>query len=119
MKRFLSIQHQERFNELLLKECVGKNDLERYAMFFIISGNDDLYKKAKYIYDFNKSCIFPDVFVNSKVDFCSSSKNLIKLAFNLYNNYDSDQTVIDTFCYLDDSNFSLAIEAIKIRFNKT
>jgi hypothetical protein len=36
MNRFLSIRHQERFNELLLKECVSKDDLERYAMFFII-----------------------------------------------------------------------------------
>ena len=38
-------------------------------------------------------------------------------AFNLYNgHYEAD--IFDTFAGLDDKNFNLVIQAIKIRFNK-
>jgi hypothetical protein len=100
--------------ELMNKDRTSLDDRERKAFFFIIAGNDDLYSKVNFIYDFKERSIKSDCFENESVDFCSSSNRLIKLAFNLYNSYPAD--VYDTFYLLDDKNFKLAINAIRIRF---
>jgi len=50
------------------------------------------------------------------VDLSSSSRNLIKLAFNLFNGYPAD--IYETLSILDDHNFNLAIDAMKLRFDK-
>lgn len=39
-----------------------------------------------------------------------------KISYNLFNSFPAD--VIDTFYLLDEDNFELALNAIKIRFNK-
>ena len=98
MVEILNVEHKKRFNQLLGKASVCEGDLERYALFFIISGNADLYRKVNYIYNFEDGGgILPEIFDNSEVDLCGSSKTLIKLAFNLYNGYKSDLTVLNTF----------------------
>jgi len=106
----------KRFAELLKQDNTAISDDERTAFFFIIAGNDDLYSKRNFIYDFKEKVIKPDCFENENVDFCSSSKRLIKLAFALFNGYSAD--VYDTFYLLDDKNFDLAIKAIKLRFGR-
>ena len=68
------------------------------------------------LYDFNERSIKPEVLENGEVDLSSSSRKLVKVAYNLYNgHYESD--VLDTFAGLDDQNADLVIQAIKIRFN--
>lgn len=118
MNYFLSGEHEERFQELTQKAEVFEGDIERKALFFILAGNDDLYKKVNHIYDFRESEINPDCLESGKVDFSSSARKLVKLAYNLYNSYPSEETVIDTFYLLDEENFKLAINAIKLRFNR-
>ncbi|QUI22734.1 hypothetical protein HZI73_10720 [Vallitalea pronyensis] len=51
------------------------------------------------------------------IDLCTSSRNLLELAFNLYNNYEGDSktTVLDMFYGLDEQNFQVAMGAIKYR----
>jgi len=103
------------FNTLIERDKTRPGDAERTALFWILSGNTDLFEKSSSIYDFDDHFIKPDVLENGIVDFCSGSRSLVKLGFNLFNSFPAD--VINTFCTLDSDNFELAIEAIKIRFN--
>lgn len=104
-----------RFNQLLENDNTHETDRERKALFFILAGNDDLYVKAKHIYDFTDHSIKIECLEENTVDLSSSSRRLVKLAFNLFNGYPAD--VYDTLSLLDDNNFDLAINAIKLRFN--
>ena len=52
----------KRFAELLNKDNTPISDNERTAFFFIIAGNDDLYSKRNFIYDFKERVIKPDYF---------------------------------------------------------
>ncbi|MFW6025751.1 MAG: DUF6075 family protein [Candidatus Woesearchaeota archaeon] len=106
-----------RFNQLMELDGTNEKDVERKALFHIIAGNEDLYKKKDFIYDFKENCISPECFENEAVDFCSSSKKLIELGFNLFNNYPTN-SIINIFAGLDQVNFKLALDAIKIRYNK-
>lgn len=150
----MNCDHEARFIRLLEMDRTYLKDVERKALFYILSGNADLFKKVEHIYDFNDHsinthclgytqeeieenqevgevwmercaiCKLPlDVnedykcsYCSNSPDFCSSSRKLIILGFGLYNGYSAD--VLDTFSALDDDNFLLAIEAIKIRFGK-
>ena len=84
------------------------------ALFFIICGNQELYNLREQIYNFKEKCIEPEILESG---ICTSSKQLIKLAFNLYNSYPME-SVMDTFSGLDEYNFELAMHAIRLRFDK-
>lgn len=116
MKNNFSYSFEDRFNQLLQKDGTYERDLERKALFYILAGNLDLYSKVNFIYDFEDKGIKPECLESEGVDFCSSSRKLIKLGFNLFNSFPAD--VIDTFYVLDEDNFNLALNAIKIRFGK-
>lgn len=107
-----------RYKELLERDGTHPKDSERKALFFILAGNEDLYNKVDYIYDFKDNSIHTDCLEGKDFDFCSSSRKLIKLAFNLYNSYDFPADVVDTFYLLDNKNFNLALNAIKLRFDR-
>lgn len=93
------------------------SDVERWALFYIIAGNHDLHRKANYIYDFVEHQIEPDCLYDSGLGFCSSSRSLVKLAYNLYNGYqDNDLSPADLLSGLDAENFYLASESMAIRF---
>ena len=76
--------HRSRYNKLAAVTGLRDYDLERMALFYIISGNEDLYVKKKAIYDFFDNSIIPECLTSDNVDFCSSSKALIRMGFNLY-----------------------------------
>ena len=101
---------------LLTKDNTAETDVERKALFLIFS-TDDLFRKVTHLYDFKEHSIKPEALENGEVDLSSSSRKLVMAAFNLYNgHYKAD--ICDTFAGLDDENFNLLIQAIKIRFNK-
>jgi len=108
---------QQRLEDLLKKDQTHVADKERTSLFLIISGNDDLYRKAEHIYDFKNHWIKDECLTSSKVDFSSGSKALIRLGFNLYNGY-SPADIRDIFSVLDQENIELALEAIEYRFNR-
>ena len=120
---FISEDHKQKFTEYCLKAHVHSEDRERKAMFFILSGNNDLIAKGiDKFYDFTDNMVKfnpdPEELEKDfeKFNFCSSSHALTKLALNLYNSGYPSLLVNDTFNQLDKNNYLLAIEAIKIRF---
>ena len=104
---------------LIKKANIHKDDIERKTLFYIISGNNDLSIKQDFIYDFNENFINLDTLNSKDIDFCSSSKSLIRLGFNLYNGYSDDYT--NPLCLLqnlDSKNYILANNAINMRFDR-
>lgn len=115
--KFLSNKHALNFQLLIREDNTHSKDIERYALFYIIAGNDDLFKKRYFIYDFKDNSINPECLTNGSTDFSTSSRSLVRLAFNLYNNYNDDYiSPMDIFYSLDEKNYNLAIKAIDIRF---
>lgn len=115
---FLDNIHKNNYAKLMSLARINSNDIEREALFYIISGNDDLFKKCKYIYNFEENCIISNVLTSNKVDLTTSSKALIRLAFNLYNGFkDNNTDPLNLFYSLDYSNYRIASYAMNIRFN--
>lgn len=113
---FIDNAHKSRYFKLLTISKIHEHDLERRSLLYIIAGNEDLYLKRKAIYDFNENCILIECFNSDKVDFCSSSKALIRLAFNLFNGYADDYSnPVFLLCGLDSKNFFIACQAILLR----
>lgn len=114
--KFLDILHEQRFDFLIEEDETSSYDKERLSLFYILSGNSDLFSKKNYIYDFEEHCISIDCLYSNKVDFSTSAKALIRLGFNLYNGYSDDRSnPMDIFYSLDSSNYNLAMGAIDIR----
>lgn len=119
---FLNKEHENNFNLLVKKAKLGSADIEEKTMFYIIAGNRDLMNQVEKIYDFKENWL-QDSEVNEDgeryfkgVLTSSGSKRLLNLATQLYNNF-NEQSVLDTFSYLDKENRKLALNAIKLRFD--
>lgn len=116
---FLSREHALSFRTLVKEDSTHPKDNERHALFYIIAGNDDLYKKRNFVYDFKDNSINPECLTDGRADFSTSSRALIRLGFNLYNNYKDDYiSPMNIFYSLDEENYNLAIKAIDIRFGR-
>ncbi|WZL72073.1 DUF6075 family protein [Clostridiaceae bacterium 35-E11] len=115
---FLNEDHAHNFQNMILKDQTHPSDLERMSLFYIIGGNEDLFMKRQNIYDFKYHEINPKVLTNGEVDLCSSSKSLVRLAYNLFNGYEDEYTTPrDLFYNLDRKNFLVAKGGIDMRFN--
>jgi len=115
---FLNKDHAYNFQNMILQDKTHPRDTERMTLFYIIGGNEDLFMKRKHIYDFKNHEINPDVLTNGEVDLCSSSKALIRLAYNLFNGYEDEYTTPrDLFYNLDRKNFLVAKGGMDMRFN--
>jgi len=118
--KFLSMEHENQLLRLLQRDGTHNGDMERLALLYIISGNADLYSKVNSIYDFTTHQIEPDCLYDGGVDFCGSSRALVKLAYNLFNGYqDTNVSPLELLSGLDADNFNLATESMKIRFGYT
>lgn len=115
--RFLNKEHERRFRELMFDDRTNPQYKERQALFCIMAGNDDLYSKRYYIYDFVENWINPECLNNDKIDFYTSSKALIRLGLNHYNGcideYISPRDIL--YC-LDEYNYNLSIFGIDVHF---
>lgn len=119
---FLDTYHRERFVELLYRANIKQgSDIERESLFFIFSGNKELYNNVNYIYNFKENNINIKINDNDKVyvpDLVVSSSAfcLLDLGFQLYNG-SGYKNVMEIFSNLDTTNSNLAINAIRLRFN--
>lgn len=117
--RFLDKGHAVNFNELIQKDNTNPRDTERYALFYIIAGSEDLFRKRNFIYDFESNGIKTNCLDHGSVDLSTSAKALVRLAFNLYNSYEDKYTTpVDIFYSLDNDNYNLAMNSINIRFGR-
>lgn len=118
--KFLTKEHENRLVNLLKRDKTQATDVERLALFYIIAGNTDLYNKVSCIYNFTGHHIEPDCIYDGSVDFCSSSRSLVRLAYNLFNGYQDDNlSPVEVLSSLDADNFYLATESLNIRFGNT
>ncbi len=109
--------HRERFLALATEDNMHPGDYGRASLFFLLSGNDDLYKKRRHIYDTGRHGICRCL-ENAGVDFSSSARSLIRLGFNLYNNWSDEYTTPWWILgRLDQNNLWLAERAVRIRFS--
>jgi len=69
--RFTSRTHRISFTRLITDDGMYPGDSERASLFFIISGNEDLYKMRRHIYDMEEHCI-RSCLESGKTDFSSS-----------------------------------------------
>lgn len=122
--KFLSKEHQERYDDLMSRgRGVSSTDRERAVVMYIISGNRDLYSKAKSLFDFNEGRFIFDKEETEDGNYnivwrplSTSETMLITLAFDLYSsNY--NVYVYQLFRCLDSNNRELALNAISYRFN--
>lgn len=90
--KFLNKQHEQSYNQMIQMDNTYLTDNERRSVFYILSGNKDLISKVNHIYDFEDHSIRPNCLDSKWVDLSSSSKSLVRLAFNLYSNYTDDYT---------------------------
>lgn len=117
--RFISEDHAQNFQNMILKDQIHPKDLERFALFYIIGGNEDLFSKRHNLYDFKEHSIKPECLTDGAVDLCSSSKALVRLAFNLYNGYEDEYTSPrDLLGNLDSKNHLVALHAMDLRFGR-
>ncbi|GED28648.1 hypothetical protein BAG01nite_47500 [Brevibacillus agri] len=110
---FLFPEHQERYEQFIRQDGTHPKDRERQALLYVFAGFRDLGDRIEHFYDFEGRMIRSEAF--EEVNLTSSSRAMVELAFNLYNNYPCG-TVVDLFANLDERNRQLAIKAIKIRF---
>lgn len=111
---FLCKKHLERFIELTNIDNTNINDTERKALFFIISGNAELWDNRTKIYDTKKHMINSRSI--NKLPISSSAKAMLLASLNLYNSYKClDFT--STFSCLDNKNLNIMLNGIVIRFS--
>ncbi|WP_426454479.1 DUF6075 family protein [Paenibacillus sp. S-38] len=112
MYQFLNYKHEDRFNDICKRDKTHSNDYERQALFFIIAGNDSLFKNVELLYDFEDKFIKLEALEEEFLT--GGTRSLVYLAFSLYGY--GTCGVRQLFTHLDDVNSILAIEAMKFRF---
>ena len=123
MIKFLNNEHKERFNKCIEQDRTYEYDFERKSLFYILTGNDDLYRRIEDIYDFDDRSINLDVILNKSHELSSAARKMLSLGLNLYNNFKyidfdlSDYSTLELFSGLDKYNFELCIRALRIRFD--
>lgn len=111
---FLSEEHQEKFKKFLeLSGVTANRDRERASLFYILSGNEELYNQIDKIYSFTDNMIK----TKGKKILSSSGERLLKLAFQLYNGLSNSISVTEVFQNLDSNNKRLALNAIAYRYD--
>lgn len=123
MIKFINNEHKERFNKCIEQDGTYEYDFERKSLFYILTGNDDLYRRIEDIYDFYDKSINLDFILKKGHELSSACRKMLSLGLNLYNNFKyidfdlSDYSTLELFSGLDKYNFELCIRALRIRFD--
>lgn len=106
--------HKQRYDELLAKDGTEPTDTYRKALFYLFSGNLEIYSQIDSLYNFKNRSIEIDFL--EKGLFSHNIKQMVELGFNLYNGYPSADPAT-LFSGLDNENRKICIRAIEIRFD--
>jgi len=86
------------------------------SLFYIIGGTEDLFSTFRHIYDFKNHEIKSEILINGQVDLCSSSKALVRLAYNLFSGYEDEYTTSrDLFYRLAENTRDFSHECSRLR----
>ncbi len=112
---FLNEKHKKRYMEALGKSGISEYDRERQALFYILTGNVELYKYLDNIYDFKRNKINRTV-VEELGYLSSGVLKLMHLGLHLFNDANPLYgSLVTTLCGLDGNNRKLAMNAMEIR----
>lgn len=90
------------------------SDVERVSLFYILGLCSTTRDNIRKIYDFEKGQIILEA--PSAAFQTGTSRALTILAFNLYNNFNlEDTTILDVFCSLDRDMIPFVFEGIMLR----
>lgn len=114
---YLNEVHQKKFYALLGEDHTDECDTERQSLFYLLSGNADLYQKRTSFYNSQEHRIILYQEKKERVVLSSGGRALITLGFHLYNGANPEESnVCDIFRNLDEQNRFLALNAIRMRF---
>lgn len=108
--------HKKRYEDIVARFRYTV-DRDMKSMFYLITGVQALYSNIYDMYDFVKNRIKKGN-IEALEDILSRSEiRLLYLGLNLFNQ-SKTQSNFSLFNSLDEDNFKLALNAIKIRFNQ-
>jgi hypothetical protein len=114
---FIDKNHVTNYQKLLFQDHTHPKNIHRKSLFYIISGNEDLYLRRYSIYDFGIHEILPINLVNELMSLGDGSRMLLRLAYNLYNGFDDGNlTPRDIFYVMNKRDFIVAKGGIDMRF---
>ena len=117
MNLFCDEEHERRFYTMLDQDRTRDGDREREAMFYILSGNKELYSHVHEIYSCQAHRLRPNP-LNKLEYMCDSSKDLLRLALHLYNcSIHHEMAPCDFLGSLDSRNLRLALDGMFLRFS--
>jgi hypothetical protein len=113
--RFLNMDHKIKFTDLIKRDKVQIFDVERQAVFYILSANEELYNKIQSIYNFEKHDIQPDIL--NKISLSSVASQMLQLGYSLLSgtckNYNDVNYLFSDF---DIQPFEVCVYALRIFF---
>ncbi|MGX8797608.1 DUF6075 family protein [Fusibacter sp. JL298sf-3] len=115
---FIDKNHVTNYQKLLFQDHTHPKDIRRKSLFYIISGNEDLYLRRYSIYDFEIHEILPFNLVDELMSLGGGGRMLLRLAYNLYNGFDDGKlTPRDVFYVMNKRDFIVAKGGIDMRFD--
>lgn len=107
--KFMNFYHKRRYQKV--KKIYSNPNAEEQVFLYIISGNQELYKKVLPALESEKVCLHDLLNYES---FSSEATVLAELALDIYNGKDSFQA--SNLFHLNKENFTLAIRAKEYGF---
>ena len=109
---FLDDMHRARFYELLAEDKTRKGDVERYQLFYVISGCDFLYKIRERLYDPKGHRLI--ALEQDSSDYPSHARKMLTRAMHMFNQANPDIPTVDLMWSLDAGNTKVMMYALGI-----
>lgn len=113
--RFLNIVHKIKFTDLIKRDKVRAFDVERQAVFYILSANEELCNRIEGIYNFEKHDIESDIL--DKISLSSVASKMLRLSYSLLHGTCKNYNDVNyLFCDFDIEPFEVCVYALRIFF---
>lgn len=113
--RFLNIVHKIKFTDLIKRDKVRTFDVERQAVFYVISANEELCNRIESIYNFEKHDIESDIL--NKISLSSVASKMLTLCYSLLHGACKNYNDVNYLFYdFDIEPFEVCVYALRIFF---
>lgn len=110
-KNFLNATHQTRFLKLIEEDDTSSSDRERFQLFYVISGSDELYQIRKEIYNTDEHSL---IYNPQKTHLHHHTANILQRSIHLYNSFHKDLPTYTLMQGLDSHNTQLVVNSFMI-----